>query len=486
MAERSTYDHTPVIDAKLPVSDNYHQSKDNLAGLPQTTLVPETELEPNLPNIFTVDPSKAPTVWIQNPDNVPLHMIATKADVGGIGGHVETSPEVQATGLDYVLRYNRLTGGKSLFRSLIATHAGDDLAFTGIVDEETLDKHKSALDELLWDAFNAAGDKALELGHYGPKQDLIATAFTGNIHGSGPASVDLPLPQRDDPEKASQTVLIAYADKTEPGAYNHLTTGAYMDPVHNTGLLIASSAMANGYVVEIIDVDTKAQAIEAGASPANQAEMDAKMTELGERERFIRLSLPEDYYDVAGLTMSSSRFVIARIFTKDENGEPDKLGVVVSAERLHNIPTAKGFTYGGKDDPVMLSLAQGDWPAPGEITSPLKNNPIVAGDCRGSHRLHIYPAHWGEQTSFWSGPIIQVLTASINLHTGRIGSVSDQLAKGTPWDFIRNEASRKMKEFRDSTGYKDPGTLPPEELEYQEGYKERMGRLNGSFSVRKV
>src|SRR5438034_8865846 len=37
--------------------------------------------------------------------------------------------------------------------------------------------------------------------------------------------------------------------------------------------------------------------------------------------------------------------------------------------RSHNIKTKKGFTYGGKDDPVLLAFAQGDWPAPGEITS---------------------------------------------------------------------------------------------------------------------
>jgi len=381
-----------------------------------------------------------------------------------------------------MLRYNRFDG-EPLYRSIMATHCGDDLAFTCIVDERSLEHNRSALDELLWDAFNAAGDKALELGHYGPKQDLVADSFTGNIHGSGPASVDLPLPYREDPNKASQTVVVAYADKTEPGAYNHLTTGAYMDPRYNTGLLIAASAMKRGYVMEIVDVDTKAQAIEAGATAEN---IDEKMTELGERERYITLKTPEDYYDIATLTMSSSRFVIARIYSKDEDGEADQLGVVVSAERLHNIPTAKGFTYGGKDDPVMLALAQGDWPAPGELTSPLKDNPIVAGDCRGSHRLHVYPAAVGEQTSFWSGPIMSVMTASVNIHTGRIGSVSDQFAKGTPWDYIRTEAARKMVEFRNSTGYKDPGTLPPEELEYQEGFTARMQRLNSEFQVRKV
>src|SRR2546430_8651372 len=32
---------------------------------------------------------------------------------------------------------------------------------------------------------------------YGPGQDLVADAFTGNLRGAGPATVALPLPVRD-------------------------------------------------------------------------------------------------------------------------------------------------------------------------------------------------------------------------------------------------------------------------------------------------
>jgi fructose 1,6-bisphosphate aldolase/phosphatase len=156
----------------------------------------------------------------------------------------------------------------------------------------------------------------------------------------------------------------------------------------------------------------------------------------------------------------------------------------VSAERLHNIKTKKGFTYGGKDDPVLLSLAQGDWPAPGEITSPWAACPMVAGDCRGSHHLHILPVPINSQTSYWSGPILSCITLSCNIHTGRIGAISDQFALGTPWDEVRRRASELAIQFRTAHGIKQPATLHEDELEYQEGWKERRARLEHEFELK--
>ncbi|OGD87291.1 hypothetical protein A2164_04000, partial [Candidatus Curtissbacteria bacterium RBG_13_35_7] len=479
--KKITYDHTPVLEESTPIDKVYEQSIKNLKRLPQTTQVPEEKLKSNLPNIFTV-PQTAPLIWAQEKEIYQHYLVVTKADVGGIGGHVETADQVQAAGLEYILRHNRLQG-RPIFKSIFTSHTGDDLAFTGIVDQQTI-QHKEALDELLWDAFTESSKVALKQGNYGPGQDLKADAFTGNIHGSGPASVSLPLPVREDPNQASQTVLIAFADKTEPGTYNHLTTGAYLDPNYNTGLLLAESAMSRGYIFEITDVDTKAQAIEAGTSPSNQKQMDAMMDKIGKNQRTITLSGPENLYDIAALTMQSSRYVISKIYSKDEKGKENKLGLVVSAERLHNIKTSKGYTYGGKDDPVLVALCQGDWPAPGEITAPLARTPIVAGDCRGSHYLHLYPMPINNQTSYFSGPIISVITLSVNIHTGRIGAISDQLACGTPWDQYRLQAAERMEQFRSSHGFRQPATLPVEEQEYHSGFKNRMTRLSASFKTK--
>jgi fructose 1,6-bisphosphate aldolase/phosphatase len=451
----------------------YHQSKDELQGLPQTVAekIPVT----SQPNIF----SHRAYVFAKNPALVQRFVKATKCDVGGVGGHVVAADEVKSIVAKFVLENNSYRG-EPIFSSLIVTHTGDDVGVTGIMSERA---DMSVVDELMWDALQEGSAKAAELGLYGPGQDLVADAFTGNLRGTGPATIVLPLPVRKD--NASQTVLVSFADKTEPMAYNYYATGAYLLPRFNTGLVIAASKMKRGYIMEIVDLDTKAQAVEAGAHPRDQKALDAKMEELakGLQEKVIELSAPEDLYDIEGLCRSS-RFVVARIWSKNDKGEKDQLGYVVSAERLHNIKSKKGFTYGGKDDPVLLAFAQGDWPAPGEITSPWAACPMVAGDCRGSHHLHILPMPINSQTSFWSGPIISAITLSVNIHSGRIGAISDQFALGTPWDEVRRSASQLAIQFRNAHGIRQPATLHDDELEYQEGWKDRRARLEKRFQVK--
>ena len=179
-------------------------------------------------------------------------------------------------------------------------------------------------------------------------------------------------------------MVVSFADKTEPMAFNYYATGAYLNPRFNSGLVIASSKMKRGYLFEIVDLDTKAQAVEAGATRAiRSARREDGGAGQGAPGAGHHLRAPEDLFDIEGLTRSS-RFVVARIWSRDEKDQASQLGYVVSAERLHNIKTKKGFTYGGKDDPVMLAFAQGDWPAPGELSSPWATCPMVAGDCRGA------------------------------------------------------------------------------------------------------
>src|SRR5260370_25381680 len=84
---------------------------------------------------------------------------------------------------------------------------------------------------------------------------------------------------RESKVNAYNTVLVSYADKTEPMAFNYYATGAYLLPRFNTGLIIAASKMKRGYLMEIVDLDTKAQAIEAGAHPRDQRGPDRQMGE---------------------------------------------------------------------------------------------------------------------------------------------------------------------------------------------------------------
>jgi fructose 1,6-bisphosphatase len=77
-----------------------------------------------------------------------------------------------------------------------------------------------------------------------------------------------------------------------------------------------------------------------------------------------------------------------------------------------------------------------------------------------------------------------VLTLSININSGRIGAISDQFALGTPWDWVRTRAAELAVQFRNAHGIKQPATLHEDELEYQEGWKERRTRLEGRFELR--
>ena len=484
--ERISYNNEPIIAPPISVDTLYDQNRNELNDIPQTTLIPEKENQPNMPGIFNPSVEGFPAIWIPGKAVPPRFIFVEKADDGGVGGHVEASMRLKATILDHVLRYNRWKNNNPIFTSLMATHTGDDVAITGIIDESVME-HQEVVAELMWDAFKKGEKVALEQGLYGPGQDLKVDAFTCNTHGMGPAIAILPLPARGEKDKPSQVVVVAYADKTEPGVYNHITTRSYLDPNFNTGLLIADSKMNRGYIFEITDLNTKARAYEEGIPHGDQKVLDETMNRLGKTERTIQLSAPEDYYNICRLTMDGSRYVVSKIFTKEDNGKPGQLGVVVSAERLHNIPSKDGkFSYGGKDDPVMVSLAQGDWPAPGEITSPMSLTPVVAGDCRGSHNLNIFPMPINGPTSYFSGPIMSILSMSVNIHSGKIGAVSDQFARGTPWDKFRDDAARKAKEFRDSQGFRQPGTLPTDEMEYQSGYVKHIKALSSRFQIRDV
>src|SRR5207245_1475740 len=83
---------------------DYHQSKDELAGLPQTVAekIPVT----NTPNIF----SYKAYVFAKNPALVQRYIKATKADVGGVGGHVVAAEGVKSIIDKFVLDNNGYRG----------------------------------------------------------------------------------------------------------------------------------------------------------------------------------------------------------------------------------------------------------------------------------------------------------------------------------------------------------------------------------------
>src|SRR5690349_17818452 len=108
-------------DGQPVLLESYHQSRNELEGLPQTVAekVPVT----NSPNIF----SYRSYVFAKNPALVRRFIKATKADVGGVGGHVVAADEVKSVIAKYVLENNGYRG-EPMFTSLIVTHTADDVA----------------------------------------------------------------------------------------------------------------------------------------------------------------------------------------------------------------------------------------------------------------------------------------------------------------------------------------------------------------------
>src|SRR5262245_17619746 len=136
-----------------PALSEYHQSKDELAGLPQTQAekIPVT----NSPNIF----SHKASAFAKVAALIQRYVKATKADVGGVGGHVVAADEVKSIVAKFVLDNNSYQG-RPIYSSLIVTHTGDDVAVTGIIDEHV---DQSVVDELMWDALQEGARKAAEL-----------------------------------------------------------------------------------------------------------------------------------------------------------------------------------------------------------------------------------------------------------------------------------------------------------------------------------
>src|SRR5207237_10856828 len=115
-------------DGKPVAMDAYHESRNELDGLPVTVTekIPVT----NTPNIF----SYKSYVFAKNPALVRRFIKATKADVGGVGGHVVAADEVKSIIAKHVLDNNGYRG-EPIFTYLIVPHPGDYDAVTSIMPE---------------------------------------------------------------------------------------------------------------------------------------------------------------------------------------------------------------------------------------------------------------------------------------------------------------------------------------------------------------
>ena len=359
-----------------------------------------------------------------------------KADIGSIGGHIRPSDKVKQTVANYI-RDN----GKGLLLDSYISSTGDDIAI--------LMSHQRGVDdpgihELAWKSFMAGTEVAKDQGLYGAGQDLLKDAFSGNVRGMGPASCEMEFEERP-----NEPFLFFAADKTDPGAYNLPMYLAFADPMHCPGLLL-SAKIGKGFIFTIMDVNyTKG-------------------------DRVIELKAPEQLYDLACLLRDNERFVVESVRSRAS----DEIAAVVSTSRLHNI----AGKYTGKDDPVALVRAQGNFPATGEILSPYRIGHYVAGTMRGSHNGPLMPVKLNSTVSFFDGPPV-VTCAAFCVHKGKFTEPVDAFDHPF-WDWVRNRTAEKAAEIRQQ-GFSGPAMLPYSELEYG-GVSEKMKELDERFIVREA
>ena len=358
-----------------------------------------------------------------------------KADIGSIGGHIKPSQRLLATVENYIKEKS-----KGLVIDFYLGYTGDDIAI--------LTTHKrgvgdSKIHKLCFDAFLAGTKIAKAQGLYGAGQDLLKTAFSGNIKGMGPQVAEMEIEERE-----AESFLFFVADKTEPGAYNLPLYLAFTDPMHNAGLIL-SPKIKKGFKFVIMDVNyTKA-------------------------DRVIELKTPEDIYDIAVLLRDTGRFVVESIWSR-ASGEQT---AAVSTTRLHNI----AGKYVGKDDPVMLIRTQKDFPATGEILSPFSIGHFVSGFMRGSHTGPLMPVKKNSPISFFDGPPV-VSCLAFSMKQGKLTEPADCFDQPY-WDYVRKRVSQKAEEIR-RQGFFGQAMLPMTELEYT-GVMETLKELEKKFKIRK-
>lgn len=340
-----------------------------------------------------------------------------KADVGGYPGHSTVHPELIKVAEEKLSKSNRLI-------SHHVTKCGDDL--------ELLMSHKEGEDSkkihsLAWDTFQAATEKAKELGLYGAGQDLLSDAFSGNVRGMGPGIAEMEFTERK-----AEPMVGFLMDKTEPGAFNYPIFKIFADPFNTAGLVIDPS-IHNGFVFEIWDI---------------------------KESKKIMMKSPEEMYDILALIGAKGRFVIKRVFPKEGKLPGDEPVAVVSTEKLYQI----AGEYVGKDDPVAVVRAQSGLPALGEVLEPFANPYLVSGWMRGSHNGPIMPV--GVKNAVctrFDGPP-RVVGLGWQLKNGKFGEPAD-LFDDPAYDPARKK-SAEIADYMRSHGPFEPHRLPLEEMEY--------------------
>jgi fructose 1,6-bisphosphate aldolase/phosphatase len=346
-----------------------------------------------------------------------------KCDVGSLAGHHIVPKPL----LDIGKKGLEKAKNEGIINSYYVFNAGDDLELLMVHQKG---EGNPKIHKLAWNIFKEAADKAKDLKLYGAGQDLLKTAFSGNVRGMGPGVAEMEIEERK-----SDPIVVFAADKTEPGAFNFPMFKIFGDPNSTAGLVIDPS-MIGGFKFEVLDV------------------MENKK---------VIMKCPEEMYELIALIGTPERYVVSHI----RRASDDLICGATSTTRLSLI----AGKYIGKDDPVSIVRAQHGLPALGEILAPYMHSFFVEGWMRGSHWGPLMPVGLKDsRCTVFDGPP-RVVALGFQVGDGMIASddndeplISD-LFEDPAFDMARQEALEYADVFR-RMGEFEPGRLSSHAMEY--------------------
>lgn len=371
------------------------------------------------------------------PKGQPLSITIAKADVGSIGGH-GTAPGIM---LEAVAEVWMQAAERGEILDFFITRVGDDISVTVT---HTRGKDDPRIHELIWNAFVNAAVIAKDLGFYGAGQDLLATAFSGNVKGAGPSVAEMVIR-----EQKSEVIIIGQADKTAPGAFNQGLWRILFGP--STTWRPLGGGQARDIRVGMLDFD------------------------YGEHAGRHIWWTKEDYDDAYWYLGYPDRYTIDSVTLG--NGEDF---AAVTAQRLGII----AGEYVGKDDPMFMIRSQKAFPAVGEITSAfLTGEYFVPGWMRGSNKGPFFPVALPDaRIGIYDGPPLLSMW-SFNLNNGHLVGFYDLMAANPAIRYVQDRRAAAAVRQLEEGFHEMALRLGPEEIEYQKGPAIIEGKLEGRWEV---
>ncbi|UCC58519.1 MAG: fructose 1,6-bisphosphatase [Candidatus Bathyarchaeum sp.] len=355
------------------------------------------------------------------PEKTTISII--KCDVGSLAGHHIVPKPLIDIGKKQLKEAQK--GG--LINSYYVFNAGDDLELLMVHQkgETNPEIHK-----LAWNTFQEAANKAKALKLYGAGQDLLGTAFSGNVRGMGPGVAEMEIEER-----GSDPIAVFAADKTEPGAFNFPMFKIFGDPSNTAGLVIDPS-MIGGFKFEVLDV------------------MENKK---------VIMKCPEEMYELIALIGTPERYVVSHVWRARDN-------LICGSTSTTRLSLIAG-KYVGKDDPVSIVRSQHGLPALGEVLAPYMHTFFVEGWMRGSHWGPLMPVSLKDsRCTVFDGPP-RIVALGFQVGNGMIASddngeplISD-LFEDPAFGLARREAIECAALIR-GMGEFEPARLSSHAMEY--------------------